>query len=845
MPHTSHLAPLAAAAAAPRPAAAAATAAGAMTNSVAAPATRTPSRRLVSSLKSRLAASLLVPCRRPTTLNSSSAVRPATSSAYQTALPAALPPPLSSPPSVQAPERVSSLAAAASTAPAGSEAVRWTWPTPVRANRAIDVDGSAEGASNHNNDMVFARALRTSSTKPLPCAEDCASKIGASFAPPPPHRRPASPSATTAPTIAHHWPLPSALHTPPPPPHHLADLDHDPIPSLLLVSPRQLRSLDSALRAEVEQLVVPLTATAPALASDDAPSAAHGTATRRHPRFERIHADDRADPEALADRLALLWAKFTSDMLLRNYTASPSALVVSLYSLAIVGDTDLDNNTCASDSAFFDADSGHHLDIHDDETTPGVAASLRTSDSIRSKAAVQQSAPWSTGASTRHTTSRHSAAASLHSLMCHSTVPAELLGADLSAATIPPLLSAQYLLTHHVARVCTALFAKLQHVPHLALLRALVARPRDAMPCLLLYPPRAGIDDAAADAAALASPNPTRPVAHLAQRPIERLAVLLRAEIASSVAQLRRVLARSGLALPADQTLHDVMVRSVRLFVYVRCADPTVRWQMSPRDTDIEPASMAAVHDGTARTDHVVLFSVYPGLVRDTESHDFAAADDDDEGHSEMTTSSAPVVASANVPLLQAAQPPAVIVKERVFAVPVRDWSATARVSLPPLAVTPPASYPRSVAATFPRAATPRWLSPATQPADLLVVPPSPPTSSALLSSSTSITSLSSTSTYESPAAPAAPVVQCPLVRRHSVAAAELARFLDAHASPEPEQADLVVVRKHRSADAVLVVPRPARDRPERRMTTTPDGLRMLRMFLANANAPTAAVSVE
>ncbi|KAJ3358975.1 hypothetical protein GGF32_009840 [Allomyces javanicus] len=844
MPHTSHLAPLAAAAAAaPLPAA------GAMTTSVAAPATRSPSKRLVSTLKSRLAASLLVPCRRPASaIHSSSAVRPAASSAaYLTAGAAALPPP-PPPPSVQAPERVSSLVAPAITATAPNDAVRWTWPTPARVDRAIVVNGSAEGTSC--SQMRFARALRTSSAHPpLPCAEDCAANRPCSVAPPPPHRLAVSPSATAPAIVAHHWPLPSALLPPPPPPHPV----HDPIPSLLLVSPRQLRSLDSALRAEVEQLVVPLTATAPALASDDAPAPAHGTATtRRHPRFERIHADDRADPEALADRLALLWAKFTSDMLLRNYTASPNALVVSLYSLAIVGDTDLEPNG-ASDSAFFDADSGHHLDDAND-AVPGAAASLRTSDSIRSKAAMQQNAPWSTGASTRQTTSRRSAAASLHSLMCHSTVPAELLGADPSAATIPPLLSAQYLLTHHVARVCTALFAKLQHVPHLALLRALVARPRDAMPCLLLYPPRAGIDDAAADAAALASPNPTRPVAHLAQSPIERLAVLLRAEIASSVAQLCRVLARSGLALPADQTLHDVMVRSVRLFVYVRCADPTVRWQMSPRDAEIEPASMAAVHDGTAaRTDHVVLFSVYPGLVRDTESHDFGA-EDDDEGHSEMTTSSVPAVAaSANLPLPPATAAPAVLVKERVFAVPVRDcWNTSTRTSLRPLAVTPPASYLHATAATFPRAATPRWLSPATEPADLLIVPPSPPPSSAFLSSSTSITSLSSTSSYEPPTAPAAPaVVHRPLVRRHSVAAAELARFLDLHASPEPEPAELAVpphMRKYRSADAVLVVPRPVRDRPERRMTTTPDGLRMLRMFLANAPATpatTPAVSAE
>ncbi|KNE54213.1 hypothetical protein AMAG_00204 [Allomyces macrogynus ATCC 38327] len=334
MPHTSHLAPLAAAAAVPRPAAAsAATAAGAMTNSVAAPATRTTSRRLVSTLKSRLAASLLVPCRRPTStikINSSRAVRPATSSAYLTAGPAALPPP-PPPPSVQAQERVSSLAAPAITVPAGNDAVRWTWPTAVLADRADVVDGSAEGNHANNNGTVYAHALRTSSS--APCAEDCASTIGPSVAPPPPHRSRASPSAT-APAIAHHWPLPSSmLHPPPPPP---PQPDHDPIPSLLLVSPRQLRSLDSALRAEVEQLVVPLTATAPALASDDAPAPAHGMATtRRHPRFERIHADDRADPEALADRLALLWAKFTSDMLLRNYTASPNALVVSLYSLAM------------------------------------------------------------------------------------------------------------------------------------------------------------------------------------------------------------------------------------------------------------------------------------------------------------------------------------------------------------------------------------------------------------------------------------------------------------------------------------------------------------------------------
>ncbi|KAJ3372235.1 hypothetical protein GGF31_002093 [Allomyces arbusculus] len=51
---------------------------------------------------------------------------------------------------------------------------------------------------------------------------------------------------------------------------------------------------------------------------------------RRRPRFERIHADDRADPDALADRLALLWTKYVSDVLLHNYAVLPADVVQGL-----------------------------------------------------------------------------------------------------------------------------------------------------------------------------------------------------------------------------------------------------------------------------------------------------------------------------------------------------------------------------------------------------------------------------------------------------------------------------------------------------------------------------------
>ncbi|KAJ3362862.1 hypothetical protein GGF32_005263 [Allomyces javanicus] len=57
---------------------------------------------------------------------------------------------------------------------------------------------------------------------------------------------------------------------------------------------------------------------------------------RRRPRFERIHADDRADPDALADRLALLWTKYVSDVLLHNYAVLPADVVQGLEAVELV-----------------------------------------------------------------------------------------------------------------------------------------------------------------------------------------------------------------------------------------------------------------------------------------------------------------------------------------------------------------------------------------------------------------------------------------------------------------------------------------------------------------------------
>ncbi|KNE71816.1 hypothetical protein AMAG_16119 [Allomyces macrogynus ATCC 38327] len=76
--------------------------------------------------------------------------------------------------------------------------------------------------------------------------------------------------------------------------------------------------------------LTPLPALLPTTAMPPTTTPGFESRRRRRPRFERIHADDRVDPDALADRLALLWTKYVSDVLLHNYAVLPADVVQGL-----------------------------------------------------------------------------------------------------------------------------------------------------------------------------------------------------------------------------------------------------------------------------------------------------------------------------------------------------------------------------------------------------------------------------------------------------------------------------------------------------------------------------------
>ncbi|KAI9219230.1 hypothetical protein BC828DRAFT_399031 [Blastocladiella britannica] len=107
--------------------------------------------------------------------------------------------------------------------------------------------------------------------------------------------------------------------------------------------------------------------------------------------------------------------------------------------------------------------------------------------------------------------------------------------------------------------------------------------------------------------------------------PGDRLAALLRREIASATMQLMRSIHAAGLAVPTPRSLYDFVLRAVRLFLYIDAADDGLCWTWTDAPgAGIDPATMEVIN---RRHPHeimdccccTVLFSVAPGLVK--ESH--------------------------------------------------------------------------------------------------------------------------------------------------------------------------------------------------------------------------------
>ncbi|KAI9189182.1 hypothetical protein H9P43_000610 [Blastocladiella emersonii ATCC 22665] len=239
----------------------------------------------------------------------------------------------------------------------------------------------------------------------------------------------------------------------------------------------------------------------------------------RRPRFERIYADDHADVDALVERMRLLWAGYTSQVLQLHYQRSPRTLVVALYSTLITRHACADGVppafTPASPSAAHDAGSGSAAD----HRVEPLARNNSDGDYTDTSAPVSPHPRSSYGAAS--SLAQSVAASRLSTFMRLSEVPAALLepprtpvpsptalgtvsslrrtastsslasprDVESAAADAHALKSAQYLLTHHLAGACYRLFAKLEHLHCLPLLRRLLARPRDAIPVLLVTCP--------------------------------------------------------------------------------------------------------------------------------------------------------------------------------------------------------------------------------------------------------------------------------------------------------------------------------------------------------------------
>ncbi|ORZ40945.1 hypothetical protein BCR44DRAFT_1424091 [Catenaria anguillulae PL171] len=366
---------------------------------------------------------------------------------------------------------------------------------------------------------------------------------------------------------------------------------------------------------------------------------------KRRARFERIYAEDQADVEGLAGRMRLLWSEYASSVLERHFIQSPQSLVVALFSTlatehaakAILNPTSRSGRRTPTKSA----------------TLAQLVTILRNSDVPRELLVPP--------VSTRPTS---------HDSV---TVP-RLLAQD--PAKSHALASAQHLLTHHLAAACSQLFTKLQNMHCLPLLRSLLARPRDKVPAFLIAcPPEveemakakllgrefsrdsvhfdaddrpahhqrtrslASVGTAAdADSAVgsslelMLSLQSGIPLSILPDwfndpraTPLDRLAALLRRELAASTSNVLESLMSAGLSHVRAQNLYDMVLRAVRLFAYMSHINPHLRWTWTEfqggmfDDDSMEMVNVLPV-SVSLHTPLKVLFSVSPGIVIDNPS---------------------------------------------------------------------------------------------------------------------------------------------------------------------------------------------------------------------------------
>ncbi|KAI9220739.1 hypothetical protein BC828DRAFT_405541 [Blastocladiella britannica] len=244
----------------------------------------------------------------------------------------------------------------------------------------------------------------------------------------------------------------------------------------------------------------PVIAIMPLTAVPRPPSVKSGFELRRSrsPAFERVYIDDKSDVHALMAQLRMLWHQLATQVLDRNYRQPPAAMVRSLYAAMTVIPA-----------------IGRVGDDGDDGGMPafvGSAAPAILLYPARSDPAVPMSPPNSTGflavpgagniadevftpGSSMHSSSSTPAVASTSAMTGVGVRKRRSIASHTSTSTsvtrAHALHSAQLLLKHHIAASCYELFVKLEHSPAVAGLRAMLMRPRDNIPMLLLSCPRA------------------------------------------------------------------------------------------------------------------------------------------------------------------------------------------------------------------------------------------------------------------------------------------------------------------------------------------------------------------